>query len=371
MTTSVRAARPLATSAGHGLPWLGLFHLLVLYVVWSTTYLAIKVAVEPGSGFPPWTMAGTRLVCAGLMLLVIAKLRRHALGLTRRDVAIIAATGLLLWIGGNGLVTWAEQYAASSYAALLVGAMPIWGAVMEGVLDRRRPSLALVGALALGFIGVAVLTVPKLAAASGAAQLAVVALLFAPLLWGSGALLQSRKPVSVSSLVSAGWQQVIGGAMFLTLALATGEPLPHPTPIALAGWAYLVVVGGLAFFSFVLALQLLPPRLVFTYAYVNPVGAALLGWLVLAEPITGWTVLGAALVILGVAGVFNERFRDRRRANSPTAASTAASTTPTSTEAPPPPTMTTAEARADLGGVAGGTGLEPATSGFGDQRSAN
>ncbi len=331
--TTARAARPLAASAGHGLPWLGLAHLLVLYVVWSTTYLAIKVAVEPGSGFPPWSMAGSRLVCAGLMLLVIARVRRHALRLTRRDVAIITGTGVLLWLGGNGLVTWSEQYAASSYAALLVGAMPIWGAVIEGLLDRRRPSLALVGALVLGFVGVAVLTVPKLAVATGPARLAVVALLFAPLLWGSGALLQSRRPVAVSSLVSAGWQQVIGGAMFLVLSVAVGEPLPRPTPTALAGWAYLVVVGGLAFFSFVLALQLLPPRLVFTYAYVNPVGAALLGWLVLDEPITRWTVLGAALVILGVAGVFHERFRDRRRANAPTTGSPAAPTTPTETEA--------------------------------------
>lgn len=307
MTTSTPTVRS-------GLPWLGIVHLLVIYVVWSTTYLAIKVAVTPGSGFPPWSMAGTRLVCAGLMLLVIAKIRGRDLRLTRRDVRIIAATGLLLWIGGNGLVTWAVQYADSSYAALLVGAMPIWGAVMEGVIDRRRPSTTLVGALLVGFLGVGVLTVPKLMASSGSDLIAVVALLFAPLAWGGGALLQSRRSVSVAPLVSAAWQQVFGGAMFLVLSAVTREPLPHPTPAALAGWAYLVVVGGLAFFSFVLALQLLPARVVFTYAYVNPVGAALLGWWWLHEPITWWTVAGAALVILGVAGVFQERYKARRRA---------------------------------------------------------
>ncbi len=360
MTTSVRGQ-------GRGLPWLGIFHLLVLYVVWSTTYLAIKVAVEPGSGFPPWSMAGSRLVCAGLMLLVIAKVRRHSLRLTRRDVAILAATGLLLWIGGNGMVTWSEQYADSSYAALLVGAMPIWGAVMEGVLDRRRPSFALAAALLVGFAGVAVLTVPKLITSHGADLVAVVALLFAPLLWGSGALLQSRRSVSVSSLVSAGWQQVFGGLMFVVLSLAAREPLPHPTPTALAGWAYLVVVGGLAFFSFVLALQLLPARLVFTYAYVNPVGAALLGWWLLGEPITWWTVLGAALVILGVAGVFRERYR-ARKANGAADVDVVVATEPIPVSMP---LTSTAEALADLGGVAGGTGIEPATSGVGDQRSAN
>lgn len=343
MATSAPTVRP-------GLPWLGIVHLLVLYVVWSTTYLAIKVAVTPGGGFPPLTMAGTRLLCAGLMLLVIARVRGRPIGLTRRDVWIIAATGLMLWLGGNGLVTWAEQYADSSYAALLVGAMPIWGAVMEGVLDRRRPSATLMGALFVGFLGVGVLTVPKLLASSGADLLAVVALLFAPLAWGAGALLQSRRSVSVSSLVSAGWQQVFGGAMFLVLAIVAREGLPHPTPSALAGWGYLVVVGGLAFFSFVLALQLLPARIVFTYAYVNPVGAAFLGWWLLHEPITRWTVLGAALVILGVAGVFHERFRARRRAAVLTS---------------------TAEVATDLGGETGGTGIEPATSGVGDQRSAN
>lgn len=343
MTTS-------APNVRSGLPWLGIAHLLVLYVVWSTTYLAIKVAVAPGGGFPPWAMAGTRLFCAGLMLLAIARVRGRSIRLTRRDVWIIAATGFLLWIGGNGLVTWAEQYADSSYAALLVGAMPIWGAVMEGVLDRRRPSTTLIGALLVGFLGVAVLTVPRLLDSTGADLMAVVALLFAPLAWGAGALVQSRRSVSVSSLVSAGWQQVFGGAMFLVLAVATREPLPHPTPLAFAGWAYLVVVGGLAFFSFVLALQLLPARMVFTYAYVNPVGAAFLGWWLLHEPITPWTVLGAALVILGVAGVFHERFRTRRREAALTS---------------------TAEALGDLGGGSGGTGIEPATSGVGDQRSAN
>ena len=282
-----------------------------------------------------------------------------------RPPRLFGWAGLLLWLGGNGLVTWAEQYADSSYAALLVGAMPIWGAVMEGILDRKRPSATLMAALLVGFLGVGVLTVPKLLASSGADLMAVVALLFAPLSWGAGALVQSRRSVAVSSLVSAGWQQVFGGAMFLALALVTREPLPHPTPTALAGWGYLVVVGGLAFFSFVLALQLLPARIVFTYAYVNPVGAAFLGWWLLHEPITRWTVLGAALVILGVAGVFHERFRARRAA---AFASTDTATTATTATAP---ATTTAEVDDDLGGGSGGTGLEPATSGFGDQRSAD
>lgn len=288
--------------------WAGWFHLGVLYVVWSTTYLAIRLAVAEGAGFPPFGMAATRLVVAGALLFVVAAAMRRRLAISRRDLGILAAAAVLLWLGGNGLVTWAEQVADSGYAALLIGAMPIWTAVIEAVLDRRLPTPGVALALAAGFAGVGVLTVPALRGATMTDALPVVALLVAPLSWGAGAVLQNRLKPSATPVVSAAWQQLLGGVIVGIVALGLREPAPDPTPVAFWAWAYLAVVGSLAFLSFVQALKLLPARYVMTYAYVNPVGAALLGWLVLDEPITAWTIAGAALVLAGVAGVFRARY---------------------------------------------------------------
>lgn len=287
----------------------GLLHLWVLYTVWSTTYLAIRLAVDPArGGFPPFRMAAWRLAAAGLLILVLARLSGRALGPRRQDLPALLGATVLLWMGGNGLVTWAETREESVYAALLVAATPIWTALIEAVLDRRRPSARLVLALLVGFLGIAVLTAPQLAGASLGQASSFVALLVAPLSWGAGSVLQARRPVSLSPLASAGWQQLLGGLALGLLSWALAEPAAAPSPVAWGAWLYLVLVGGLAVVSFVQALQLLPTRLVMTYAYVNPVGAALCGWLFLGEHIGLSTVAGAALVILGVAGVFRERY---------------------------------------------------------------
>ncbi len=295
------------------IPWIAYWHLAVLYVVWSSTYLAIRIAVQEGSGFPPFAMSGRRLLAAGAMLLVFAMLRRRNVRISARDLGIITGAAVLLWVGGNGMVTWAEQFAHSGYAALLIGALPIWTAVIEAVIDRRLPSGRLAVALAIGFAGVGLLTVPELRTASGAYLVAVVALVIAPISWGMGAVLQGRLKPSAPPLISASYQQMIGGIGFLLVSAAVGEPDPHPTPDAFWAWLYLVVVGGAAFYSFVRAVQLLPTRVVMTYAYVNPVGAAILGAIVLDERITWSTVAGGLLVLAGVAGVFRERYGKARK----------------------------------------------------------
>ncbi len=164
-------------------------------------------------------------------------------------------------------------------------------------------------ALLVGLSGVAVLVAPVLRTGIKADLLSVIALLVAPVSWASGSVLQGRRPVSVSPIVSSGYQQVAGGIWLVVWALSSREPLPHPTPEAWAAWAYLVIVGGLGFFSYVQALRILPISLATTYAYVNPVIAVFLGWVILGEPITMWTLAGAALVVLGVAGVLRVRLR--------------------------------------------------------------
>jgi drug/metabolite transporter (DMT)-like permease len=294
----------------------GLIHLLVVYIVWGSTYLGIRIAVRDGSGFPPFAMAGSRVFIAGLILLAWGALAKRKMRPTRQDVEMFAVCGLLLWLGGNGLVSWAEKRAESGYAALLVGSLPLWTTTLESLIDRRRPTLRLVGALMIGLSGIAVLNYPTLRQGNDADLLAAGALLLAVVTWGIGAAMQKRRPITLTGEVSSGYQLLFGSFFLIAASLLAGEPRPHPTPDAWMAWGYLVVFGSvIAFTSFVKALQLLPVDVVATYAYVNPVIAVLLGWLILGERITSWTILGSVLVLLGVAGVFHEK--RRRNATKP------------------------------------------------------
>jgi drug/metabolite transporter (DMT)-like permease len=286
----------------------GIFHLIVVYLVWGSTYLAIRVAVREGSGFPPFTMAATRVVIASLILLSWVRLSRSNLRIKRQELAVLFISGILLWVGGNGLVSWAEQSAESAYSALIVAAMPIWVVIMESIIDRRLPTLRLIGALLIGLAGVAVLNGPVFLSGARQEFLAVLALVFAAISWGAGTILQRRKAVSLGPEASSGYQQLFGGIGLFLVALLSREPAPAPVSDAWMAWGYLIVFGGVfAFTSFVKALRLLPINVVMTYAYVNPVVAVILGLLILGEPITIWTVCGSVLIILGVMGVFYER----------------------------------------------------------------
>ena len=295
----------------------GLAHLFAIYTIWSSTYLAIRIAVQPGSGFPPFMFGMTRVVCAAAILLIWAKLSGQRLKPTRHELKILAISGVLLWTGGNGLLTWAEQHTDSGLAALLIAAIPIWAAIIEAIVDRRWPSWRLMGALLLGFVGIALLAAPTLLNGVRADFLSLIALIFAPICWASGSVLQARNPLELAPRVSASYQMLAGGIGFLTLVLVFGEPAPTPTPAAWSAWLYLVIFGAvIAFTSYVTALQTLPTNVVMTYAYVNPVLAVVLGWLILDEKLTSWTFGGMVLVLLGVAGVFNERYNKRPTTNS-------------------------------------------------------
>lgn len=294
--------------------WRGLAHLIVVYIVWGSTYLAIRVAVREGSGFPPFTMAGMRTLSACVVLFAWAIIARSKVKVTRRELLILIVVGVLLWVGGNGLVSFAEKRAHSGYAALLVGSMPIWVALMEAAIDRRRPSPRLVGALLVGLAGVGVLNAPVIREGHMEDIVAAVAIVVAAILWGFGSIIQSRNPLKIGLEASSAYQQMFGGMALLVTAALTREPLPQPIPEAWMAWAYLVVAGSVfAFTSFVKALRLLPTTVVMTYAYVNPVIAVFLGWLLLREPLTAWTFGGTVLIVLGVAGVFYEKRKEAEK----------------------------------------------------------
>ena len=290
------------------LPIKGLLNLVVVYLVWGSTYLFIRVAVREGSGFPPFTMAASRILCAAAILFPLAWLLKHRLSVSARELRLLAMSGLLLWFGGNGMVTWAERHADSGYAALIIGTTPIWAVILESILNREIPSLFLMVSLLVGFTGLGVLVWPVLQKGVTADFTCTIALLIAAVLWPAGSLMLQRSPPKSTSVVVAAYQQFFGGLGLLAAMALTAEPWPQPSPSAWIGWAYLVIAGSvISFTSYVIAVRTLPITVVMTYAYVNPVIAVLLGRVVLDEQITSTTLLGMILILAGVAGVFRHR----------------------------------------------------------------
>ena len=288
----------------------GLLNLLVIYIVWGSTYLAIRIAVRDGSGFSPFFLGGTRIGSAGILLLLWSIFKRKRLRLNPKELIHLIVLGISLWIGGNGLVTWAEQRTESGLAALIIAAVPIWTAIIAGIIDRKPPTIRMIGALLVGFMGMAVLSVPVFKSGVQADIWSIFGLLVAGISWSIGSVLQGRTPMDLSTEVSAGYQQLFGGVGLIGLGLILNEPYPNPITEAWFAWGYLLIFGSiLAYTSFVRALRLLPTKIVMTYPYVNPIIAVFLGWIILNESVSIWTLGGAGLVLVGVAGVFRERYR--------------------------------------------------------------
>ncbi len=286
---------------------IGVIYLLIVYIVWGSTYLAIRVAVREGAGFAPFMLGTLRATTAGILLLGWSYFTGKRLWLSRKEFLTVAASGLLLWVGGNGLVTFGEQRADSGIAALIVAGVPMWVALFDAINRRKMPTLFLVAALLLGLAGIVLLSMPLILSGLRADMISVIALVGAAITWALGTYIQARNPTRLSPTVNSGYQLLFGGIGFAVTALLLGEPLPHPIPIAWLAWAYLVVFGSLiGFTSYTQALRLLPTNIVTTYSYVNPIIAVILGSLILSEKITHWTIIGAIFILLGVAGVFRE-----------------------------------------------------------------
>jgi len=284
-------------------------HLLIVYIVWGSTYLGIRVAVQEGSGFPPMIMSATRVFAGSLILVALARfIQKQSLRLTKEEWIVLSVSGLALWWGGNGLVAIAEMTVPSGYAALIIACTPIWVAIIESILDKKRPSVFLVISLLIGVAGIAVLNWPAIIAGNLNDLKGLLLLIIAGLSWGAGSIYQKRKNIHTTPEISSAVQQFTGGIGLLITSFIISEPTMNPVPSAWWAWGYLIIFGSvIAFTSFVKALKLLPPNIVFTYAFVNPVVAVILGFILLGEPITKWTLAGASLVLVGVLGVFKEQ----------------------------------------------------------------
>jgi drug/metabolite transporter (DMT)-like permease len=285
--------------------WLLWGALATIYVVWGSTYLAIRVMVET---MPPLLAASARYVVAGAVFWAILRIAggRERVRATPRQLAGAALIGTLLCFGGNGLVTVAERDVPSGLAALIMGAMPLWVLLMRAGHGDRVPRATLAG-VAVGFAGLALLVLPG--DRPGDAPLwAVLVVVAASVSWAFGAFYSPRTPLPRDALASTAWQMLFGGAGMLAVGLLAGEA-GHVEPSAFSAdsviaFVYLITAGSLlAFTAFVWLLQNAPVSTVMTYAYVNPVVAVLLGWAILSEEITLTVVIGAAAIVLSVATV--------------------------------------------------------------------
>jgi drug/metabolite transporter (DMT)-like permease len=285
----------------------------IVYVVWGSTYLAIRYAIE---GFPPLLSAALRFLAAALLMLGFLCVRRpSALRATGAQLTTAAVSGILLLAGGNGLVTVAEQRIDSGLAALLIACVPLWIVILRALL-RDRPSAATAIGVLIGLAGVAVIFLPG---GSGAVDVGYAALaVVAALSWAIGSLLVTRLPVPADPLTLTAVQMVAGGLVLLAAAAAAGE-LSRFAPGDAPGSAwfalcYLIVFGSLvAFTAYVWLLGNAPVSLVATYAYVNPAVAVLLGALVAGERLTGAELAGGLVVLGAVALVVTAESRARRR----------------------------------------------------------
>jgi drug/metabolite transporter (DMT)-like permease len=283
--------------------------LVTVWIVWGSTYLAIRVAVRT---IPPLMMGSVRFLLAGGILYLFAVRRGDRADdrptATHWRSAFIIGTALLL--GGNGLVSFAEQRVPSGVAALLVATVPLWLAIGDRLRYGSRLSWQTVLGLAIGFGGVILLV-----GQSGAGKidsLGAAALVAASMFWAAGSLYSRGAPLPRRPLVGTGMEMIAGGVVLAVVSIATGElgrlDLGSVSGQSVLGLVYLIVFGSwVGFSAYIWLLRNTRTSLVGTYAYVNPVVAVLLGWALLGEIITGRTLLAGGVIVAGVALIVTAR----------------------------------------------------------------
>jgi drug/metabolite transporter (DMT)-like permease len=281
-----------------------------IYVIWGSTYLAIRYAVQT---IPPFLMGGVRFLLSGAMLYAWARARGapRPLRIHWRNAAI--AGGFLL-VGGNGAVVWAEQFVPSGLTALLVSILPFWLVIIEWVRPpRKRPSGAVLVGLLLGFAGIIVLVGPAGIGGHGnVAPLGALVLIVGSLSWAIGSFWSRDAELPESGLLTTGMEMLTGGALMLIVATLMGElggfDVHAISKASATGMLYLVTFGSLiGFTSYIWLLDKVSPARLGTYAYVNPIVAVLLGWAIAGERLSIRTGVAAAIVICAVALITTAR----------------------------------------------------------------
>ncbi|HZH40949.1 MAG TPA: EamA family transporter [Gemmatimonadales bacterium] len=277
---------------------------LLVCLFWGSTYLAIRIGVGV---FPPFLFAGVRFFIAGVILLTGALFFGDKLPATLRDWVVLSVVGLFLLAGGNAMVVWAEQYTPSGVASVFVVTVALWMAFFDAVIPGGpgRISVRVIAGLLVGFAGTILLVGASPAAILHADLRGPLALTGASASWAFGSILYKRTHPAASPYVAASIQMLAGGAVVSLLGLALGEgSRVHVTATGLEALFYLVIFGSLVGYSaYSYALKHAPATIVGTYAYVNPVIAVLLGWLLLDEAVTPRTFAAMALILGAVVWI--------------------------------------------------------------------
>ena len=277
-----------------------------IYLLWGSTYTAIRIVVET---LPPFLAAGVRfLIAGGLMLAVLAArgtplpsraLWRHA-----------TITGTLMLVGGNGLVMWAERTLSSGFTALLIALVPVWFALLDWARPRGvRPQLKTVAGIFIGFLGIALLVRARGGFASMNGQWwGALAIMVSGFCWAGGTLCAKYQTNTSSPWMTSAAQMLCGGVGLMLVALLRGEPWhtdwSHVSGRSVAALGYLIVFGSwIAYSAYVWLLHNTTPARLSTYAYVNPIIAVFLGWVLLNEKVNSGMLWAAAIIVLGVATI--------------------------------------------------------------------
>jgi drug/metabolite transporter (DMT)-like permease len=302
---TTKSASPFAIASPN--PLLVLIALLTVYVIWGSTYLGIRLAI---ASIPPFFMAGTRYLAAGAAMFIFALSRGAKMPspVEWRDALIL---GGCLLLGGNGGVTFAEQYVPSGTAALLVATVPVFLTVFAWATKLGpRPSVMVSVGLLLGLLGVSILSRPSPQSTVYPGNqfhwyIGIIALLVAAAVWAWGSLYSRKAAHPSSPIVGVGIQMICGGALLLLVSISTGEAgrvdLGRVTAESFLAWLYIVVFGAIiAFTAYIWLTRVISPALLGTYAFVNPVVAVLLGWAIAGEQLDSRTISGAAVIVVAV-----------------------------------------------------------------------
>jgi len=289
----------------------------IVCLVWGTTYLAIRVAVET---IPPFLLTAIRFTIAGIVMLAIGRVRGERQRLDRATLVNLAIIGFLMITIGNLAVVWAEQWVPSGMAALLVATAPFWMAILETFrTDGERVNLRTAIGMLIGFSGVAMLVLPHGGESGLGAQVIIGAIVIqvGSMAWQLGSILGKYKIKHVPLLTSAALQMLFGGLACFAIGFALGEASRfHVNARTLGALAYLTILGSIvAYSAYVYALAHMRTTHSSLYAYINPVVAVILGWLILHEPLTVTSIVAMCVILAGVALVQTSRNRSRRPAS--------------------------------------------------------
>jgi drug/metabolite transporter (DMT)-like permease len=300
----------------------------LVYLFWGSTYLGIGVAVKY---VPPYVMTGTRFLIAGLVMLAYCAWSGRKIAVSAQQLLKLAVIGCLLLTLANTLLAWAEVTLPTGLSALIVAITPLWFLIVDSFVMRgdRVSSRGYMGLL-LGVIGIAVLLWPKLRSVNALERrqfYAALILIFGSLCWSVGSALSKRWQTGIDPFSASGWEMAIAGIVNLIVAGIAGEyPHAHWTSHAIAAVAYLIVFGSwVGFSAFIWLLQHVSMSKVATYAYVNPVVAVILGWIVLHERVDAFLLAGTVIIVSSVALVTGAKVKKREPAERELAAVEAAS----------------------------------------------